>query len=183
MLTERGQNKAIAIASDESFGKAHMFRRTCARQRRDFTGVQVPMAPRILHDRPVLIELVKVAMFPGTSWLADVRTAFGHTAVRWCGDRTAKPGEYHVEWTIDEDIAWGRNAKSAAGIGPGLWTGGHCVVVRGQLSLTEDGAAMLDLNGATILLGLADPLPDGVVGTWVELFIEREKIAVYPYEL
>lgn len=141
------------------------------------------MAPRILHDRPVLIELVKVARFPGTSWLADVRTSFGHTAVRWCGDWDAEPGEYHVEWTIDEDIVWGRNAKSAAGIGPGLRTGGHCVVLRGRLSLTEDGAALLDLDGTTILLDLADPMPEGVAGTWVELFIEREKIALYPYEL
>ncbi|MGQ4389033.1 hypothetical protein [Streptomyces sp. SAS_270] len=131
----------------------------------------------------MLIELVKVAMFPGTPWLADVRTAFGHTAVRWCGDRTAEPGEYHVEWTIDEDIVWGRNAKSAVGIGPGLRTGGHCVVLRGRLSLTEDGAALLDLDGTHILLDLGDPLPEGVAGTWVELFIEREKIALYPYEL
>ncbi|MFG2532984.1 hypothetical protein [Streptomyces sp. NPDC048516] len=130
----------------------------------------------------MLIELVKAAKVPGTPWLAEVRTPFGHTAVRWCGDRGAEPGEYHVEWTIDEDIAWGRNAKPAAGSGPGLRTGGHCVVLRGRLSLTEDGAALLDLDGTTLLLGLADPLPEGVGGTWVELFIEREKIALYPLE-
>lgn len=137
----------------------------------------------MLHDRTMLIELVKVAESPGGFWLADVRTSFGHTAVRWCGSRTAEPGEYHVEWTIDEDIAWGRNAKPAAGMGPGLRTGGHCVVLRGRLSLTGDGAALLDLDGSTILLDLADPLPEGVIGAWAELFIERENIALYPYEL
>ncbi|MEU8776593.1 hypothetical protein [Streptomyces sp. NPDC048606] len=42
---------------------------------------------------------------------------------------------------------------------------------------------MLDLDDAIILLDLAEPLPDDVAGTWVELFIEREKIALYPYEL
>ncbi|MEU9126022.1 hypothetical protein AB0C96_40505 [Streptomyces sp. NPDC048506] len=131
----------------------------------------------------MLIELTKVAKFPRSPWLAGVRTSFGHAAVRWCGDHAAEPGEYHVEWTIDEDIVWGRNAKPAAGIGPGLRTGGHCVVVRGRLSLTEDGAALLDLDGTTILLDLVDPLPEGVVGTWVELFIERDQIALYPYEL
>ncbi|MET8277122.1 hypothetical protein [Streptomyces sp. NPDC005096] len=124
----------------------------------------------------MLIELVKVAKFPGSPWLADVRTSFGHTAVRWCGDRAAEPGEYHVEWTIDEDIVWGQNAKLAVGIGPGLRTGGHCVVLRGLLSLTEDGAAVLDLDGANILLDLADPLPEDIAGTWVELFIDREKV-------
>ncbi|MET9503633.1 hypothetical protein ABZY42_18225 [Streptomyces sp. NPDC006622] len=131
----------------------------------------------------MLIELVKVARFPGTPWLAHVRTSFGHTAVRWCGDRAAEPGEYHVEWTIDEHIVRGRNAEPAAGIGPGLRTGGHCVVLRGRLSLTEGGAALLDLDGTTILLDLPDQLPERVAGTWVELFIEREKIALYPYEL
>ncbi|MEV8209917.1 hypothetical protein AB0P40_32990 [Streptomyces sp. NPDC079189] len=131
----------------------------------------------------MLIELVKVAKFPGSPWLADVRTSFGHTAVRWCGDRAAEPGEYHVEWTIDEDIVWGQNAKLAVGIGPGLRTGGHCVVLRGLLSLTEDGAAVLDLDGANILLDLADPLPEDIAGTWVELFVDREKVSLYPYAL
>ncbi len=137
----------------------------------------------MLHDRAVLIELVRVAKFPGSAWLADVRTSFGHTAVRWCGDRAAESGEYHVEWTIDEDIVWGQNAKPAVGIGPGLRTGGHCVVLRGRLSLTEDGAAVMDLDGTNILLDLADPLPEDVGDTWVELFIEREKVSLYPYEL
>jgi hypothetical protein len=56
-------------------------------------------------------------------------------------------------------------------------------VLRGGLSLTEDGAALLDLDDTTILLDLVDQLPEGVAGTWVELFIECEKIALYPYEL
>ncbi|MFC9623308.1 hypothetical protein ACFTXM_26025 [Streptomyces sp. NPDC056930] len=131
----------------------------------------------------MLIELVKVAKFPGSPWLAHVRTSFGHTAVPWCGDRAAEPGEYHVEWTIDEDIVWGQNAKPSVGIGPGLRTGGHCVVLRGQLSLAEDGAALLDLDGTNILLDPTDPLPDDVANTWVELFIEREKVSLYPYVL
>ncbi|MFE2423421.1 hypothetical protein [Streptomyces hokutonensis] len=130
----------------------------------------------------MLIELVRGAKFPGSAWLADVRTSFGHTAVRWCGDRAAECGECHVEWTIDEDIVWGQNAKPAVGI-PGLRTGGHCVVLRGRLSLTEDGAAVMDLDGTNILLDLADPLPEDVGDTWVELFIEREKVSLYPYEL
>ncbi|MFF7206216.1 hypothetical protein [Streptomyces sp. NPDC008141] len=46
-----------------------------------------------------------------------------------------------------------------------------------------DGAAVLDFDGTHILLGLADPLPEGAADTWVELFIEREKIALHPYQL
>ncbi|MEU1474441.1 hypothetical protein [Streptomyces sp. NPDC005760] len=131
----------------------------------------------------MLIELVRVAKFANRPWLADVRTSFGHGAARWCGDHSAEPGEYRVEWTIDENIVWGWNAKPATRTGPGLRTGGHCLVLRGQLILTEDGAAALDWDGTTILLDLSAPLPEGVTGTWVELFIEREKIALYPYVL
>ena len=144
---------------------------------------RVRAAMRMPHDRAVLIELGKVAKFHGSPWLADVRTSFGHTAVRWCGDPAAKPGEYHVEWTIDEDIVWGWNAKPAVGTGPGLRTGGHCVVLRGRLSVTDDGATLLDFDGTNILLDLVDPLPEDVANQWVELFIEREKVSLYPYLL
>ena len=82
-----------------------------------------------------------------------------------------------------EDIVWERSVKPATDSGPGVRPGGHCVVLRGRLNSTEDGAAMLDLDGTLILLDLADSLPEGVANTWVELFIEREKISLYPYEL
>lgn len=70
----------------------------------------------------MLIELVKVAKFPLSPWLAQIRTPFGGTAVRWGGDQAAEPGEYHVEWTVGEDITWGRNARPAADFGqaPGV---------------------------------------------------------------
>lgn len=38
VLTEREEKNSVAIASNESFGKAHMFRRTRARCCRNFTG-------------------------------------------------------------------------------------------------------------------------------------------------
>ncbi|MFI9366961.1 IS21-like element helper ATPase IstB [Kitasatospora sp. NPDC053057] len=38
IFTEREERHAIAIASNQPFVKAHMFRRTCARWRRNFTG-------------------------------------------------------------------------------------------------------------------------------------------------
>jgi DNA replication protein DnaC len=42
VLTEREEKNSVAIASNESFGKAHMFRRTRARWRRSFTGSASP---------------------------------------------------------------------------------------------------------------------------------------------
>ncbi|MFJ9832849.1 hypothetical protein ACIRU2_15890 [Streptomyces sp. NPDC101169] len=123
----------------------------------------------------MLVELVKVAKLRWSPWLAQVRMPFGGTGVRWCGDDDAKPGKYHVEWTVDEDIAWGRNAKPAVVVGPGVRPGGHCVVLRGRLDLTVDGAAVLDFGGLQILLDLADPLPEGVDGTWIELFMSARR--------
>ncbi|MFI9809453.1 hypothetical protein ACIHEJ_34765 [Streptomyces sp. NPDC052301] len=131
----------------------------------------------------MLVELEKVAKFPWSPWLAQIRTPFGRTAVRWCGDQNAEPGEYHVEWTVDEDIVWGRNAKPAAESGPGVRAGGHCVVLRGRLNPTEDGSAVLDLDGSLILLNLDTLLPADVAEAWVELFIERYRISLYPYEI
>ncbi|MGW4390991.1 hypothetical protein [Streptomyces sp. NPDC004685] len=136
---------------------------------------------RIGHTSPLNCDF-KLAEAPWSPLLAQVNTAIGRTAVRWCGDPAAGPGEYHVEWTVDGDIFWGRNAKPAVGDGPEIRPGGHCVVLRGLLCHTEDGVGMLDLDGTVILLDLADPLPDGVSGTWVELYIERERIALYPYD-
>lgn len=132
----------------------------------------------------MLVELLKLATFPGSPWLAQVRTPFGRASVRWCGDPTAEPGEYRVEWTIDETIDWLRNAKPAAGSGPEVRTGGHCVVLRGRLTLTEDGAALMDLDGTLILLDVADrPLPEEAADTWVELSVARDKITLHPFEL
>ncbi|WP_281288024.1 hypothetical protein [Streptomyces roseicoloratus] len=42
---------------------------------------------------------------------------------------------------------------------------------------------MLDLDGSLILLDLAVPLPEDAAKTWVELFIERERVSLYPYVL
>lgn len=61
--------------------------------------------------------------------------------------------------------------------------GGHCVVLRGRLRPTEDRAAVLDLGGCPILLDLTAPLPEEVAGTWVELFVARERISLHPYHL
>jgi hypothetical protein len=135
------------------------------------------------HDTDVLVEVEKTAKFPSSPVLAQIRTPLGHTAVRWCGDPDIPSGQYHVEWTIDEEIVWGQNARPADEASSALQQGGHCVIVRGQLKLTVDGAAVLDLGGDQILLDVAGPLPPATDGSWVNLYIQREKIALYPYEL
>lgn len=77
----------------------------------------------------------------------------------------------------------GTNAKPASEAAAGLRQRGHCVIVRGRLDITVDGAAVLDLAGSAILLDLAVPVSTEVASTWIELFIQRENIALYPYIL
>ena len=131
----------------------------------------------------MLVDVEKIATFPWSPLLAQIRTPLGRTAVRWCGAQDDPAGPYHVEWTIDEEITWGRNAKPATDSSPRIEPGGHCVVLRGQLHLMEDGGAVLALGDARILLELTERLPVGVAGTWVELYLDREKISLYPVTL
>lgn len=140
------------------------------RHRRDLTASGSGSAPACSDDADRTGEGRQVSL---ESLAGQIRTPFDETGVRWCGDQAAEPGEHHVEWTVDEDIAWGRNAKPAASSGPGVRPGAHCLVLRGQLNLAADGAAVLDL---------AAPLSEGVAGTWVEVFLEREKVALYPFQ-
>lgn len=131
----------------------------------------------------MLVEVEKIDKFPWSPVVVQIQTPVGRTAVRWCGEPAAAAGQYHVEWTIDEEICWGRNAKPATEATPALDRGGHCVIVRGKLTLTPDNAALLEFGGTLIQLDLADPIPAEVAGTWIELYLEREKIAIHPYEL
>ncbi|MFF3286490.1 hypothetical protein [Streptomyces sp. NPDC003023] len=131
----------------------------------------------------MLVRIEKIAKFPWSPWLAQVQSPYGRTAVRWCGEPTAKPGGYHVEWNVDKELVWGQNAKPAATTGPGIRAGGHCVILQGLLSIEEDGAAILDLGGSLILLDITGEVPESASGTWVELWVEREAIGLYPYTL
>ena len=141
----------------------------------------VPDAGR--QDETVLVEVERTAKFPESHLLALIRTPFGHTAVPWHGAPDAAAGQYHVEWTIDEEIIWGRNAKPAAGTAAALGQEGHCVIIRGRLNLTLDGAAFLNVDGEQIQLDLANPIPTEASEMWIDLHLQRENIALYPYDL
>ncbi|MGW8597985.1 hypothetical protein ACWGLB_03500 [Streptomyces sp. NPDC055893] len=85
---------------------------------------------------------------------------------------------------MDDDIAWMVNAwPSASGICE-LREDGDRIVFRGQLSLFEDGGAVLDVGGTQILFDLGDPpLPEDADGSWVEVSVAREDVTVWPVEV
>jgi hypothetical protein len=136
------------------------------------------------HDLRVLVEIEKVRRFDWSPFpIVQVQTPVGRTAVPWCGSPDAVPGRYDVEWTIDMEISWGLNAKLAAEPGPAILAGGHCVILRGRLGLTPDGAGVLDLDGAMILLDFAEPPPAEVDASWVQIYVPHKDVQLYPFDL
>ncbi|MFJ5833613.1 hypothetical protein [Streptomyces sp. NPDC093089] len=85
---------------------------------------------------------------------------------------------------MDEDIVWTENAWPSTDGTSGLREDGDRIVFQGRLSLDGDGGAVLDVGGSVILFDLADPpLPDGVSGSWVEVRVAPDNVAVWPYEV
>ncbi|TVL91345.1 hypothetical protein CD790_18380 [Streptomyces sp. SAJ15] len=113
-----------------------------------------------------------------------VHAAVGTAVALWQGTPEAVGREHHVEWTVDEDIAWVGNARSSVDETPELREDGDHIVFRGRLSITEDGRAVLDVGGSVILFDIADPpLPDGVDGSWVEVRVAPANVTIWPYEI
>ncbi|MFI1648496.1 hypothetical protein ACH4XT_16370 [Streptomyces avidinii] len=113
-----------------------------------------------------------------------VRTEVGSAVVVWRdGAGEAAEGQHHIEWTVDEDIAWAGNTCAAAASTSEVREDGSHIVFRGRLSLTEDGAAVLEVGGALILFDLdpAGPPPDDADGSWVEVHAARSRVSVWPY--
>ncbi|MBZ4321110.1 hypothetical protein [Streptomyces huiliensis] len=128
--------------------------------------------------------LAAVHLLPGTPPRARVRTAWGRAVVRWCGPPDAADGPYHVEWTVDDDVVWGRNTHPAAVPAPGLWTEGGRVVLRGRLHADRDGgAAWLAWGPSVVLLDVTGPLPETADGAWAELRCPAVRVSLYPYAL
>ncbi len=111
-----------------------------------------------------------------------VRSAVGSAVVVWQdGAGEAAEGRHHIEWTVDEDITWAGNTRTTAVAMSEVREEGSHIVFRGRLSLTGDGAAVLEVGGALILFDRAGPPPDGADGPWVEVRAARSRVSVWPY--
>ncbi|WP_051468177.1 hypothetical protein [Actinomadura oligospora] len=91
--------------------------------------------------------------------------------------------ERHVEWSVDEDILWGRNTDLAAVAEPGFWLEGDKAGLRGRLHLTEDGAAVLEMGEAQILFDVAAAPPRSVDGAWVQIRVAADCVGLWPYQV
>ncbi|MCF2526128.1 hypothetical protein [Yinghuangia soli] len=113
-----------------------------------------------------------------------VRTDVGSAVVVWRGPPTTAGQQHYVEWTVDDDIAWLRNAWPSPSSTPEVREEGEDIVFRGRLYVTEDGAAVLTLHDSQILFDLAVPAPPPEAhGSWVEIRAPRNCVSLWPYEL
>ncbi|WP_172384251.1 hypothetical protein [Streptomyces sp. MNP-20] len=119
----------------------------------------------------------------GSHPLVAVTTSFGSAVVGWHGTAHSMAGEYGVEWTVEQDLAWNDNAHPASTPGPGLSAQDSTVMLRGRLDLTPDGAAILDVDGSLVLFDLTHPVPQSVNGTWIEIHCHRDAVYLTPYTL
>jgi hypothetical protein len=130
----------------------------------------------------MLVRTEKMPQIPQRPMTVRVHTPVGIAVALWCGDPQKADGRHLVEWTVDNDIIWRHNTRSAARAGPELRHEGDRVIMRGLLHLTEDGAAYLQMGGCPIVFDLASPVPPSVDGTWVEISVEADSVALYPYQ-
>ncbi|MFI9235385.1 hypothetical protein [Streptomyces sp. NPDC053079] len=126
----------------------------------------------------------KTSVSPPQPPMVHLQAPFGTAVVLWGGDPQQADGRHLVEWSVDEDILWGCNARAAALDEPGLWQDGERIVLRGRLDVTEDGAAVLEFGSTHILFDLAGPLPDdNLDGTWVEISTKQDRVSVWPFQI
>jgi hypothetical protein len=112
------------------------------------------------------------------------RSQFGTVVALWKGEPADVGRRHHVEWTVNEDIAWQVNTWLAFTAAPGLSNEGDQITFRGQLDLTEDGAAFLNMGEVAILFDLADPPPpQDADATWVDVRVARDSVTLWPYHL
>ncbi|MEW2581326.1 hypothetical protein [Streptomyces syringium] len=111
-----------------------------------------------------------------------VHTPIGTAVVLWRGDPRETDGRHLIEWTVDDDIHWGQNTRSAAATEPALRQEDDQVIMNGCLHLTNDGAACLQMGHWTVLFDLASPIPSGLDGSWVQINVGSESVALHPYQ-
>ncbi|MFJ3616316.1 hypothetical protein [Streptomyces hydrogenans] len=111
-----------------------------------------------------------------------VHTTIGSAVVLWRGDPQDTDGQHLIEWTVDEDIHWGQNTRATSATEPELRQEDDRVIMNGRLHLTDDGAAYLQIGHWSVLLDLASPLPSGMDGSWVQISVGSDSVALHPYQ-
>ncbi|MEV0503277.1 hypothetical protein AB0I84_37560 [Streptomyces spectabilis] len=112
-----------------------------------------------------------------------VHSAVGTAVVSWCGDPKESDGQHHVEWTVAEDLDWGRNIQLSALAEAGLGQDGNQVILRGRIDISNPDTAVLEIADSLIVFDLAAPLPGNIAAEWVEIRVAAASVFLYPFQL
>lgn len=138
----------------------------------------------VMDDGVVLVHVEAAGQGPSGSVWVRARSRIGTVVALWKGEPVDVGGQHRVEWTGDEDIAWQVNTWPAFTAAPEPSSEGDQITFRGQLDLTEDGAAFLNMGEVAILFDLADPPPPrDADATWVDVRVARDSVTLWPYHL
>jgi hypothetical protein len=133
-----------------------------------------------MDDGAMLVRTESLPHASNRSMTVRVHTPIGAAEVRRHGDPQEADGHHLIEWTVDEDIHWGQNTHPASSAEPELRQEGNRVIMRGTLHLDEAGP-WLQLGNWPVLFDTASPLPSDMDGSWVEISVEADHVAVHPY--
>lgn len=171
--TERGTRRADDLAG------AYRGRLTAARPRQP-DNATVP-GRDVVDDEVMLVRTESLPQAPRQHTTVRVHTPIGSAVVLWHGELREADGRHLIEWTVDADLHWARNTRPAAATEPELRQEGDRVIMRGRLHLTDDEAAYLQMGHWSVLFDLASPIPSNMDGSWVEISVGTECVALHPY--
>ncbi|MFE5796247.1 hypothetical protein ACFQ8C_27220 [Streptomyces sp. NPDC056503] len=135
-----------------------------------------------MDDEAMFVRTQSLPQPPQQHMTIRVHTPIGSAMVLWHGDPREADGQHLIEWTVDEDIHWGQNTQPASATEPELRQEGDRVIMNGRLHLTDDGAAYLQVGHWPVLLDLASPIPSVMDGSWVQISVRSENVALHPYQ-
>ncbi|MEU5160862.1 hypothetical protein AB0G74_14825 [Streptomyces sp. NPDC020875] len=135
-----------------------------------------------MDDETMFVRTESLPQPPRQHMTVRVHTSIGTAVVRWHGDPGEADGRHLIEWTVDEDIHWGRNTRPATAAEPELRQEGDQVIMSGRLHLTDDGAGYLRMGHWPVLFDLASPIPNSMDESWVQVSVGSASVALYPYK-
>ncbi|MFC9343787.1 hypothetical protein ACFT0G_28365 [Streptomyces sp. NPDC057020] len=136
----------------------------------------------LVDDEAMFVRTESLPQIPQQHMAVRVHTAIGSAVVLWRGDLRDADGQHLIEWTVDEDIRWGQNTRAVSTTEPELRQEGEQVIMSGRLHMADDGAAHLQIGHWSVLFDLASPIPSGMDGSWVQISVGSDSVALHPYQ-
>jgi hypothetical protein len=129
------------------------------------------------------VRITVTAFSGGSPPIVAFETTFGSGAGCWTTELPTPGRSYHVEFEIEDELAWGQQVRLASGDGVSLAIVGGDVRIRAGCEAVDGGLVTLSVGGSLLMVEVADAPVDLAAGTVVEVVLEKQAIRLFPYEL